>query len=136
MKGIGVRQLLDRSALHARSTPDVLDGLEPGGAAGADDGRAVRVREPADLTQTEPDGEVAAAGRLQRAVPSARVDAGRPNLDAVVARVTDDLRGRVEAHRLSVHQGGAKHVRMVVLHPGAGISDLRERGGMALGKTV
>ena len=41
--------------------------------------------------------------RLQRAVTFAEVDIDRPHLDAV-PRVADDLRRRVEAHRLAVQQ--------------------------------
>jgi hypothetical protein len=60
------------------------------------------------------------AGRnvvLQHTIPFARIDANRPHLDAMLARVADDLGGGIEAHRLGVEQGGAKDVRMVAFHP-------------------
>ena len=64
------------------------------------------------------------------------VDADRAHLDAMLARVADELGGRVEAHRLGVEQGRAEDVRMVALHPGRGVGDLGEAGGVAFGKAV
>src|SRR3546814_17037902 len=54
----------------------------------------------------------------------------------MLARIADDLRGRVEAHRLRVEQRGAKDVRMMMLHPAGRIGDLRKTRGVALGKAV
>ena len=62
--------------------------------------------------------------------------ADRPHLDPMLARVADDLGGRVEAHRLGVEQRRAEDVRMMMLHPGRGVGDLGEAGGVALGKAV
>ncbi len=39
------------------------------------------------------------------------VDIDRPHLDAVLARVADDLRRRIEAHRLRIEQRGAEDIR-------------------------
>src|SRR3546814_3968368 len=64
------------------------------------------------------------------------VDRHGPHLDAMLARIADDLRGRVEAHRLRVEQRGAKDVRMMMLHPAGRIGDLRKTRGVALGKAV
>ena len=94
--------------------------------------RASALARPRDHAQAEPHGEASVAGRLQRAVPARGVDVDRPHLDAVLAGVAHDLRRRVEAHRLGVEQGGAEHVRVVALHPGRGIGDQREGGGVAL----
>ena len=76
------------------------------------------------------------AGRLQRAVPAAGIDADRAHLDAMVAGVAHDLGRGVEAHRLGVEQRGAEDVGMVAFHPGRGIGDQREAGGVALGEAV
>ena len=51
---------------------------------------------------------------LQRAIPAAGIDADRPHLDAMLARVADELGGGVEAHRLGVEQGRAEDVRMMM----------------------
>ena len=136
MEGIAVRQLLDRGALRAGSAPDVLDAVISGGAARGDDLRPVSVREAADHPQAKPHRQVAPACSLECAIPATGVDARRPHLDAMLARVADDLCGRVEAHRLRVHQRGAEHVRMMVFHPATGIGDLGEAGGVALRKAV
>ena len=64
------------------------------------------------------------------------VDRDGSHLDAVIAGVAHDLRGRIEAHRLRVVEGGAEHVGMMVLHPAARIGDLGEAGGMAFGEAV
>ena len=126
VEGIAVSQLFDRRALHARPSPDVLDALEGCDRTRANDLRAISVRQAADLAKTEPHGKVAPACLLQRAVPAARVDAWRPDLDAVVARIAHDLRWRVKTHRLRVHQRGAEHVRVMMLHPRRGVGDLGE----------
>ena len=73
---------------------------------------------------------------LQRAIPAAGVDADRADLDAMLARVADELGGGVEAHRLGVEQGRAEDLRMIMLHPGRGVGDLGEARGVAFGKAV
>ena len=50
--------------------------------------------------------------------------------------VAHDLRGGVEAHRLAVQQRGREYRGMVALHPGRGVGQVREAGGMALRKAV
>lgn len=136
MKGIAVGELFDRRALDARSSPYVLDALERGQLARADDLGAVRIRQPADLPEPQPYGEVPPAIWLQRAVPAACVDARGANHDAVFARIADNLRGRVEAHRLRVHQARAEYVWVMMLHPRRGVGDLGERGRVAFGEAV
>ena len=69
-------------------------------------------------------------------IPRAAIDAYRTDLDAMFARIADDLRGRIEPHRLGVEQGRAENVGMVALHPGRGIGDLGEARRMAFGKAV
>ena len=65
-----------------------------------------------------------------------RVDADRAHLDAMLAGVADELGGGVEAHRLGVEQGRAEDVRMIAFHPGRGVGDLGEAGGVAFGEAV
>ena len=72
----------------------------------------------------------------KRAIPPAGIDAHRPHLDAMLARVADDLGGGVEAHRLGIEQRGAEDVGMMAFHPGRGVGDLGEAGGMAFRKAV
>jgi hypothetical protein len=83
---------------------------------------AVLVGESADHAQSEPDSEAFVVDRLERAVPSRGIHADGADLDAVLAGVPHDLRGRVEAHGLRVEQGGAEHVRMPAFHPGRRVS--------------
>ena len=122
---------------HAAAVPEIIDGRERVIAAGRDDRGGMGIGET--LGQTQPEAHRAAAivaGRLQRAIPSRRIDAERADLDAMVLCVPHDLGGGVEAHRLAVEQGGAEHVRMPALEPGAGVGDEREGGGMAFREAV
>ena len=105
-------------------------------AAGEYDRRAVGIGEAAGHPQPKPDAHIAAAGRLERAVPAAGVDVDRPHLDPMLTRIADDLGGCVEPHRLGIEEGGAEYVRVVALHPAAGIGDQREAGGVALRESV
>src|SRR5204863_336660 len=50
----------------------------------------------------------------------------RPHLDAVSARVLNELRGRVETHRLAVQERGEKGRRLVALEPGGNVGEQRE----------
>ena len=54
----------------------------------------------------------------------------------MLAGVADDLRRGVEAHRLAVQQGAGKDRGVVALHPGRGIDQVGEAGGVALGEAV
>ena len=69
-----------------------------------DDARAVVVGQPGDHAQAQPNREILAGRRLQRAVPARGIDADRTHLDAVLACVAHDLRGRIEPHGLRVQQ--------------------------------
>ena len=89
------------------------------------------------MRKPEANGEAIRAARwLQRAVPTGKVDIDGPDLDAVLPGVAHHLRRRVEAHRLRVQERAAEHVGMVAFHPGRGIGDQGEGGGMAFGKAV
>jgi hypothetical protein len=73
---------------------------------------------------------------LERAVPAAVVDVDGADFDAVLACVADDLRGRIEAHRLGVEQGRAERVGMMAFHPARRVGDQCEARCVALGKAV
>jgi hypothetical protein len=67
--------------------------------------RRIGIGEALDHAQAETDREaILIIGRLQRAVPARGVDADRPDLDAVIARIAHDLRRRVESHRPCVQE--------------------------------
>ncbi len=72
--------------------PEIIDrgvGLvRPRGEEGGDIG----IGKAAHHAQAEPDCEaVPPAGRFQRAIPARGIDADRPNIDAMIARIADDL---------------------------------------------
>jgi hypothetical protein len=73
-------------------------------------------RKPAHHAQAQPHHGTN-CGAFERAIPFARVDLRRPDLDAVAARVLHELRGRIEAHRLTVEQRRAESGRMMALEP-------------------
>src|SRR5690606_34521887 len=75
-------------------------------------------------------------GRLQRAVPVRMIDVDRPDLDAMVAGVADELRRGIEAHRLRIEDRGAENVGIEGLEPAGGIDEDGEGGGMAFGEAV
>src|SRR3546814_4419990 len=60
----------------------------------------MHIGEAAHLPETQPHREIAPTGFFERAIPMAVIDRHGPHLDAMLARIADDLRGRVEAHRL------------------------------------
>src|SRR5205823_6441977 len=74
--------------------------------------------------------------RLQGAVPEAVVDVDRADFDAVLLRVADDLRRRVESHRLAVQQGAGEDIGMEALDPGRDIDQERKARGMAFREAV
>ena len=74
--------------------------------------RSIGIGQSPHHAHAEADGEaVLVVGRLQRAVPAGGVDADRPDLDAMVAGIADDLRRRIETHRLRVEQRRAEDIR-------------------------
>jgi hypothetical protein len=68
--------------------------------------------------------------------PARSVDAHRAHLDVMRLRVADDLRRRVETHRLRIQQRGAEDIGMPALHPIARIGDQRKGGGVAFRESV
>ena len=74
--------------------------------------------------------------RSKQIVPTAGVDIDPAHLDPMLARIADQLRGRVEAHRLGIQQRAGEHRRMMAFEPGRDIDQLGEALGMAFGKAV
>ncbi len=70
------------------------------------------------------------------AVPIRMIDIDGPHLDAVLAHVAHDLRGRVKTHRLRIEQRRGEHVGIAAFQPGRGIDQQRKTRGMAFRKTV
>src|SRR3546814_7127065 len=57
---------------------------------------------PVDLPESQPQREDAVVGAFETVVPMAGVDVGRAHLDPMLARIADELRGGIEAHRLRI----------------------------------
>src|SRR5438445_140369 len=74
--------------------------------------------------------------RFERAVPQAVVDIDCAHLDAVLARIADDLRRGVEPHRLAVEQGAGKDFGIEAFDPGRDVNEQCEARRVALGETV
>src|SRR5439155_3822545 len=89
-----------------------------------------------DLAEAEAHRMAVVRGSLKRAVPQAVIDVRFPHLDAMLARIANELSGLVEAHRLAVEDGGAEDVRIMALDPRRGVDQEREACGVALGKAV
>jgi hypothetical protein len=64
------------------------------------------------------------------------IDIGRQDGDPVLARVADQLGGRVEAHGLAIDQRGGERGRVVVFQIGRGVDQQGETGGVRLGESV
>src|ERR1700757_1792383 len=58
------------------------------------------------------------------------------HLDAMLARIADDLGGRIEAHRLRVEQSAAKGRGIFPLEPARDVDEVGEARRMAFGKTI
>ena len=74
--------------------------------------------------------------RLQRAIEVRGIHADRPGINAMVARIADDLRRCVKTHRLRIEKRGTKDIRVMAFEPGRGIGDQREGGRVAFRKTI
>ena len=133
---VRVADPVERPAPDAGTTLDLLDARIRVIAACGDDRGGIRVGQVARHSQTEADRLVPPVADLQRAVPAARIDVHRADLDAVLAGIAHDLRGGVEAHRLGVEQRRAERVGMMAFHPRRGVGDQREARGVAFGKAV
>src|SRR5260221_5035801 len=73
---------------------------------------------------------------FERVVPMTVIDIQRPDLDSMLAGIADDLRWRIEAHRLAVKQSGGEDVGIVIFDPGRDIDQDGETGGMAFRKAI
>ena len=102
MEGVGVGELLQRRRRHARAAPDILDRGEGRVHRRRRDQRAMIVgRGPSPCAGRGGAGgsrlALPSQGRIwasKRAIPAAGVDADRAHLDAMLARVADELGGR------------------------------------------
>ena len=120
-----------------RPSPYVLHTGERPGLPVTEKTTGIGVRQSAHHAQAETDGEpVLPVGRLQGAVPSAGVDADRPDIDSVLTCVPHDLGRGVEAHRLGIQKRCAEDIGMVAFEPGGGVGDQGEGGRVAFGKAV
>ena len=117
--------------------PEIVNGREGIVTTGGNDGGRVVIGQAFHKPHAQADGEMSIlARRLKCAIPAARIDADRANLDTVVGSVADDLRRQVEAHGLGVEEGRAEDVGMVAFHPARGIGDEGEARRVRLRKTV
>ncbi len=73
---------------------------------------------------------------LPTCTPTLNIHVHRPDLDAVLPGVADQLGRGVEAHRLAVQQRGGEGGRVVVLQPGRHVDQQGEAGRVRLGKAV
>ena len=64
------------------------------------------------------------------------VDVDIAYLDAVILRVADKLRRRIEPHGLRIQDRSAENVRIEGLEPAGGIDEQREGSSVAFGKAV
>ena len=137
-EGIGIGEPVHRAAIEARTAGQIGDAGEGTAfVACRDQARGGGLAHALDLAQAEAQGEMGARfGRLQRAVPVGMIDVGRSHLDAVLARIADQLRRGVKPHRLGIEDRGGEDVRVVVLQPAGDIDDQGETGGMAFRETV
>jgi len=89
-----------------------------------DEGGGLGMGKTAHHAQAEPYRKaVFLVCRFQRAIEAGVIDADRPDIDAMIARITDDLGWGVKAHRLRIEERGAEDIGMVAFEPGRGISD-------------
>ena len=72
---------------------------------------------PIDLAEAEADGAVFSIPLLQRVLGKTVGHIDLAHLDAVGAGVADDLRRRVETHRLRIEQATAEGIGVIMLQP-------------------
>ncbi|MNQ36084.1 hypothetical protein D3C85_495960 [compost metagenome] len=135
-EGVGLGQADQAGGGRGRAAPEIVHGGEGTVRPRRRDAGRVSIGEASHHPQAQPHGETTVAGLFEGAVPAAGVDTGGADLDAVFPGVADDLRRGVEAHGLSVQEGGAEDVRVMTLEPGRGIGDQGEGGGVAFRKAV
>ena len=129
---IGLGERGEVARVEPRAMREVGDARERRSRARGDDARSARFGQPADEAQAEAQRRLAQSAHrrrsavvdgsarqpaLERAVPLADRHVDRPHLDAVPARIADELRRRVEAHRLGVEQRAQEGRRLVALEP-------------------
>ena len=73
---------------------------------------------------------------FQRAVPVAVVHVDGQHLDAMLPRIADDLRRRIETHRLGIEQPARECRGIFPLQPARHVDEMREARGVAFGKAI
>jgi hypothetical protein len=130
-KGVCLGELHQRLRRNVGSPPDVVNALEFLVHARGDDPCGVGDGQTFDHPHAQADGmSLGVADALERAVPTRPVDADWTDFDAVLGRVSDDLCGRIETHRLRVQQGRAEDVGMVAFNEVGRAGDKRETRGV------
>src|ERR1700730_18218473 len=105
-----------------RVTSQIFDG----GVAGLsrfDQSLRPILAKPVNLSEAEAQSGLAVFLFLQRIVPTTRIYVDRPDFDAMLAGIANDLRWRVEAHRLCIEKGASEHSRMVTFEPRRNIDE-------------
>ena len=88
--------------------------------------------EPADIAEPEPHRPIG----LDRAEPARVVDVQRPDHRPVTRGIAHDGGRVIEAHGLVIEQRRVEGRRVMRLEEGAGISQKREAGRVAFGKSI
>ncbi len=133
--GIGIAKQPQR----ARRQPGALRQLLDMGEARVprrDQLRRPFLAEAVDLAEAQADRERAIVPPLEQIVMVAGVDIRAAHLHSMLARVADQLGGRIKAHRLRIEQRAGEHRRMMAFEPGRNIDQLGEALGMAFGKPI
>src|SRR3546814_10825458 len=99
--GVGLGEQPQRAVRQGGAACHFLDAGERIGAR-RDDRVRPYLAKPVDLPESQPQREDAVVGAFETVVPMAGVDVGRAHLDPMLARIADELRGGIEAHRLRI----------------------------------
>src|SRR5690606_32222334 len=96
-----------------------------------------RILETIDLAKADAQGAtILATAWLEGVVAKTVIDIDPARLDAVLARIPDDLCRRIKTHRLRIQERAGEGVGIVAFEPGRDIDELGEGRGMAFRKTV
>src|SRR5690349_17522629 len=73
---------------------------------------------------------------FQRAIPFTTIHIHRAHFHTMLARIADDLRRRVKAHRLTVQQRRAENRGVITFDPRRRVHQNRKRSSVAFGESV
>ena len=122
----GGRQRLQVAAIERGASRQILHAREGLLLASLDETVRAASRKRLDQPQTQPQRRLAIFPPLQRAVPDTHADIDRPYLHAMRPRIPDQLRRRVEAHRLAVEQRRRERRGLVTFEPCGIVTNKRE----------